>query len=87
MFKNRIMKLSRSLLKIILPTIFKILIKLKLNRRVINFLNDKSYNSNNSYDFSKILKNILNEEKIVALDIGAQGGFNSDNFFALSIVV
>ena len=56
MFKNRIMKLSRSLLKIILPIIFKILIKLKLNRRVINFLNDKSYNSNNSYDFTKILK-------------------------------
>jgi len=81
MFKNRIMKLSRSLLKIILPTIFKILIKLKLNRRVINFLNDKSYNSNNSYDFTKILKNILNDKKIVALDIGAQGGFNSDNFF------
>ena len=81
MFKNRIMKLSRSLLKIILPTIFKILIKLKLNRRVINFLNDKSYNSNNSYDFTKILKNILNDKKIVALDVGAQGGFNSDNFF------
>lgn len=81
MFKKKIMKLSRSLLKIILPLIFKILIKLKLNRRVINFLNDKSYNSNNSYDFTEILKNKLNGKKIVALDIGAQGGFNSDNFF------
>ena len=81
MFERRIMKLSRSLLKIILPLIYKILIKLKLNRRVINFLNDKSYNSNNSYDFTKILKNILNDKKIVALDVGAQGGFNSDNFF------
>ena len=38
----------KKLTKIILPVIFKILIKLKLNRRVINFLNDKSYNSNNS---------------------------------------
>tara|TARA_B100000497_G_scaffold108051_1_gene125993 strand:- start:768 stop:1697 length:930 start_codon:yes stop_codon:yes gene_type:complete len=75
------MKLSRSLLKIILPIIFKILIKLKLNRRVINYLNDKSYNSNNYYDFTKIIQNILNDKKIVALDIGAQGGFNSDNFF------
>ena len=75
------MKLSRSLLKIILPIIFKILIKFKLNRRVINYLNDKSYNSNNHYDFSKIIRNILNDKKIVALDIGAQGGFNSDNFF------
>jgi len=75
------MKLSRSLIKIILPIIFKILIKLKLNRRVINFLHDKSYNSNNSYDFTKIIQNLLNEKKIVALDVGAQGGFNSDNFF------
>ena len=82
MFKKKIMKLSRSLLKIILPVIFKILIKLKLNRRVINFLNDKSYDSNNSYDFTKIIKNILNEKKIIALDIGAQGGFNSDNYFS-----
>ena len=81
MLINKIMKLSRSLLKIILPIIFKILIKLKLNRRVINFLNDKSYNSNNYYDFTKIIQNLLDDKKIVALDIGAQGGFNSDNFF------
>ena len=63
MLKNKIMKLSRSLLKIILPIIFKILIKLKLNRRVINFLNDKSYNSNNSYDFTKIFKIYLTIKK------------------------
>ena len=81
MLKKRIMKLLRSLIKIILPIIFKILIKLKLNRRVINFLNDKSYNSNNSYNFTKTIKNILNDKKIIALDVGAQGGFNSDNFF------
>ena len=81
MLKNKSMKLSRSLLKIILPIIFKILIKLKLNRRVINFLNDRSYNSNNYYDFTKIIQNVLDDKKIVALDIGAQGGFNSDNFF------
>ena len=81
MFKSKILKLSRSLLKLILPAIFGVLIKLKLNRRVINFLNDKSYNSNNVYNFSQIIENILNSEKITALDIGAQGGFNSDKFF------
>ena len=81
MFKNKILKLIRSLLKRILPTIFKILIKLKLNRRVINFLNDKSYSSNNYHNFTKIIQNILNNKKIIALDVGAQGGFNSDKFF------
>lgn len=77
----KIFKFSRSLLKIILPLIFKLLIKLKLNRRVINFLNEKSYTSNDRYNFTKIIQNYLKSEKLIALDVGAQGGFNSDNFF------
>jgi FkbM family methyltransferase len=81
MFKNITLKLSRSLLKIVLPTIFKILIKFKLNRRVINFLNDKSYSSNDYHNFTKVIQNILDDKKIIALDVGAQGGFNSDKFF------
>ena len=82
MLKKKILKLLKSLLKIVLPLIFKILIKIKLNRRVINFLQDRSYNSNNFYDFTKTIKNILNDKKILALDVGAQGGFNSDGFFS-----
>jgi FkbM family methyltransferase len=78
---KKVYKFFRSLIKIILPVLFKILIKLKLNRRVINFLSEKGYNSNNQYNFEKIIKNLLNKEKILALDVGAQGGFNSDNFF------
>ena len=78
---KKIYKFFRSLIKIILPIIFKILIKLKLNRRVINYLSEKSYNSNNKYNFNKLIKKLLEDEKIIALDVGAQGGFNSDNFF------
>jgi len=81
MFKKMILKLSRSLIKKILPLIFKILIKLKLNRRVINFLHDQSYNSNQLQDFTKIINNKIKNNKIIALDVGAQGGFNSDCFF------
>jgi FkbM family methyltransferase len=64
-----------------LPILFKILIYLKLNRRFINFLNEKSYKSNDVYNFNEIIKNLLKNKKIIALDVGAQGGFNSDNFF------
>ena len=56
---KKIHKFFRSLIKIFLPFLFKILIQLKLNRRVINFLNEKSYNSNNKYDFEKIIKELL----------------------------
>ena len=81
MFKKKILKLFRSLIKLILPLLYALLIKLKLNRRVINFLNEKSYFSNKSYDFSFMIKDLLRDNKIVSMDIGAQGGFNSDNFF------
>ena len=81
MFRKKILKFSKSILKLVLPIFFKILIKLKLNRRTINFLQEKSYFSNNLNDFTRVIEKIIKNEKIVALDVGAQGGFNSDNFF------
>ncbi len=82
MLKKKFLKFSRSIFKILLPLIFKLLIKLKLNRRAINYLNEKSYFSNNAQDFSSIIKRLLKDKKILALDVGAQGGFNSDNYFS-----
>ena len=79
--KKKILKLFRSLSKFVLPILFKILINFKLNRRFINFLNEKSYRGNDVYNFNELIKNLLKNEKIVALDVGAQEGFNSDNFF------
>ena len=78
---KKIYKIFRSLIKVILPIIYKVLIKLKLNRRVINFLSEKSYKSNEKYNFLLIIKKLIKNEKIIALDVGAQGGFNSDFFF------
>lgn len=74
-------KISRSLVKLILPVIYKILVKFKINRRVINFLSDKSYRSNDQYNFTSLISGLLKNEKIISLDVGAQGGFNSDKFF------
>ena len=80
--KKIIQRFARSLIKIVLPFFFKILIIFKINRRVINYLSEKSYFSNNKYNFSSLIKKILKDIKIIALDVGAQGGFNSDNFFS-----
>ena len=74
-------KLGRSILKLILPVIYKLLIFFKLNRRVINYLEEKSYFSNQSHEISYILRDLLKDKKLIALDVGAQGGFNSDEFF------
>ena len=80
-------KFSKSLIKILLPMLFKILIKLKINRRVINFLHEKSYNSNNKYNFTSLLEMLLEKNKIIALDVGAQGGFNSDKNFQKNTII
>ncbi len=79
--KKVILKFLRSFIKLILPLIFKFLIKIKSNRRVINYLSESSYKSNNKYEFEGLIKKLLDKEKILALDVGAQGGFNSDGFF------
>ena len=79
--KIKIQKFFRSLLKLLLPVIYKILITFKLNRRVINFLNEKAYKSNEQHNFKEHIENLLKNNKIAALDVGAQGGFNSENFF------
>ena len=71
--KKIIQRFTRSLIKIILPFFFKIFITLRVNRRVINYLNEKSYLSNNKYNFSPLIKKFLKDIKIIALDVGAQG--------------
>ena len=81
MNKTRSHKLFKSFLKKILPAIHKILIKFKLNKFVINFLSERGYFSNNVQNFSQEISNKLKGKKIISLDVGAQGGFNSDKFF------
>lgn len=81
MLKKKQVKLVRSILKKILPLLSFIFIKLKINKRVINYLSEKNFYANNIYDFSDIISQKLNKKKIITIDVGAQGGFNSDNFF------
>tara|TARA_A100001011_G_scaffold129990_1_gene137023 strand:+ start:3204 stop:4142 length:939 start_codon:yes stop_codon:yes gene_type:complete len=74
-------KVKISLTKLLLPLLYKILVLLKANSRTINFLNDMKINANNSYNFQKNIEELLENKKLIGLDVGAQGGFNSDKFF------
>ena len=82
MIKKFALKAARSLIKILLPFISKILIYLRINRRVANYLNHQNFLSNNYYNFSEFIEVLNKNEKIITLDVGAQGGFNSDTYFA-----
>ena len=82
MIKKFALKAARSVIKILLPFVSKILICLRINRRVANYLNHQSFLANNCYNFSKFIEKLNINEKIIALDVGAQGGFNADGFFS-----
>ena len=74
-------KIRISITKLMLPFLHKILELLKTNTRAVNFLNDKKINANNAYNFQKNIEVLLKNKKLIGLDVGAQGGFNSDKFF------
>ncbi len=74
-------KIRTSITKLILPFLHKILQLLKANTRTVNFLNDRKINANNAYNFQKNIEVLLKNKKLIGLDVGAQGGFNSDEFF------
>ena len=78
--KKILFKFNRSISKLIFPFLAKLFISMRVNRRAINYLSLKSFEANNSYDFRKIIENLLQKKKLIAIDIGAQGGFNSDHF-------
>ena len=75
-------KIKTSITKLILPLLFRIFQFLKTNSRVINFLTEKRYNANDVYNFEENINNLLQNKKLIALDAGSQGGFNSDAFFS-----
>ena len=75
-------KIRISVAKLILPFLDKILQVLRANTRAVNFLHDKKTKANNAYSFQTNVEKLLKNKKLIALDAGSQGGFNSDAFFS-----
>ena len=78
--KKFIKKIGVSLSKILFPILSKIFFFFKINHRAANFFSEKSFFANNNHNFTHLIDLLLGQEKIIALDVGAQGGFNSDQF-------
>jgi len=75
-------KVGRSFSKILFPILFKVFFFFKINRRAVNYFYEKSFFANNKQNFVNLINFLLSGKKIIALDVGAQGGFNSDQFIA-----
>ena len=65
---------------LLVPLKSKILTIFRLRSRVINQLNNLRLQANKFEDYTNLLSKILLNEKIIALDVGAQGGFNQNIF-------
>jgi len=70
------------LLSKIIKIVSKVLIALKIHSRTINQFNRLRSESHKNQDHSKFIYKLLNEKKLVALDVGAQGGFFNANIFS-----
>ena len=89
MIKLIVLKVTRffyrilsKIIYLLIPIISKILIALRLNSRIISQLNRLRYESHKTDDHSNLISKLLVDNKLIALDVGAQGGFFESNIFA-----
>jgi len=74
-------KIKTSFIKLLMPLFYKFFSFFNANSRAINFLIEKKNKKNDCYNFENNIEQLLQNQKMIALDAGSQGGFNSDNFF------
>ena len=80
MISRFLYRLLCKLTYLITPFRSKILTIFKLRSRVINQLTSLRLKANKSENYSNLVSKLLLNEKIVTLDVGAQGGFNENIF-------
>ena len=67
--------MTKILISKIIEIISRALIALKIYSRVVNQFNKFRSESHKNEDHSNFVSKLLGEKKLVALDVGAQGGF------------
>ena len=74
-------RLLSKLIYLFIPIISRLFILFRLNSRIINQLNKLRLKSHDIDNYHKLISKFLVTEKLVALDVGAQGGFFNANMF------
>tara|TARA_B100001123_G_scaffold419029_1_gene523700 strand:- start:937 stop:1911 length:975 start_codon:yes stop_codon:yes gene_type:complete len=74
-------RLLAKIIYLLIPIVSRILIILRIHSRIINQLNKIRSLVHEIDDHTKLISRLLLDNKLVALDVGAQGGFFSANIF------
>ena len=89
MIKFTLLKITRffyrifaKLIYFIVPFISRILIFFRFQSRIINQLNKLRSDTHKIYNYKSLISKFLGKGKLVALDVGAQGGFFNGSLFS-----
>ena len=74
-------RLLTKIIYFLIPILSKILISLRLNSRIIDQMHKLRYESHKTDDHRILIAKLLSKKKLVALDVGAQGGFFNGSIF------
>ena len=75
-------RLLSKIVYLCVPAVSKIFVILRLNSRIINQLNKLRSETHKLDDYSAIVSKLLQDNKLIALDVGGQGGFFNTNLFS-----
>ena len=75
-------RLVSKIIYLLIPEISRILLLLRLNSRITNQFNKLRAESHKTQNFTKLVSKLLKDTKLVALDVGAQGGFFHGSIFS-----
>ena len=74
-------RLISKIIYLCIPIISRVFIKFRLNSRIINQLNKLHSESHKFDNHVHLILKLLNQKKLAALDVGAQGGFFNSGIF------
>jgi FkbM family methyltransferase len=75
-------RIFAKLIYFIIPFISKILVFLRFQSRIINQLNKLRSESHKIYHHKKLVSKFMGKDRLIALDVGAQGGFFNGSIFS-----
>tara|TARA_B100001123_G_scaffold421675_1_gene529533 strand:+ start:1818 stop:2780 length:963 start_codon:yes stop_codon:yes gene_type:complete len=74
-------RLVSKIIYFLIPGFFRAFVLLRLNSRIINQLNKLRRESHKIDNHQNLVSQLLNNKKLIALDVGAQGGFFNNAIF------
>jgi len=75
-------RIISKIVNFLVPIFSRIFLTLRLNSRIVNQLNQIRSKLHNIDDHSNLISKLLINKKLIALDVGAQGGFFNANIFS-----